>query len=55
VDKITGLVNDSEKLISVFIDNPLNIAPPEIAKIYANHKDVIAIGKEKVQFYKEMI
>jgi len=49
VDKITGIVNDSEKLISIFVDNPLNVAPPEIPKIYANHADVIS--KEKAQFY----
>lgn len=53
VDKITGLVNDSEKLVSIFVDNPFNVAPPEVAKVFANHTDII--GKEKAQFYNEMI
>lgn len=37
----------------MFIDNPLNVAAPEVAKIFANYTDVI--GKEKASFYKEMI
>lgn len=53
VDRIAGLVNDSQKLVSIFVENPLNAAPPEIAKIYANHTDVA--GKEKAHFYNEMI
>lgn len=53
MDKIRNVVGESEKIVDIFLDNPLNIQAPEVKKCHSNHEDIAS--REKASFYKEMV